>query len=448
MRTYPNYRQADSQWLDTVPAHWRFSRIEHVATARTSTVDKHSVEGQPRVRLCNYTDVYKNDSIHPDIEFMEATAKPEQVERFRLAQGDTVITKDSETADDIGVPAFVQYEAPDLVCGYHLAIMRPDREVLDPRYLYWALASQPTLRQWEVVASGVTRVGIRGADLSKARLPVPPLGEQQAIADYLDRETAQIDTLIEEQQHLIDMLRERRQSVIETAVGRGLSGEVSYKSSGLFWTDSVPQHWVVANIRRFATMKSGHTPSRSNPEYWVNCHVPWFTLSDVWQLRDGKQIYLGETANQISDTGLANSAAELLPAGTVVLSRTASVGFSGVMPCDMATSQDFWNWVPGPDLDGRFLMWVFRAMRREFDSLMIGSTHKTIYQATAGAIRIPVPPLDEQRSIAEYVHRQTTKIDTTIAETERFIELSRERRSALIAAAVTGQIDVRDVAAR
>ncbi|HPZ95752.1 MAG TPA: restriction endonuclease subunit S, partial [Mycobacterium sp.] len=271
--------------------------------------------------------------------------------------------------------------------------------------------------------------------------------EQRAIADYLDRETARIDALMEEQQRLIELLRERRQSVIESAAGRGLDGAATTKASGLSWVTAVPAHWLVANIRRFASMKTGHTPSRSKPDYWVDCTIPWFTLADVWQLRDGKRTYLlDETANRISPKGLENSAAELLPAGTVVLSRTASVGFSGVMPVPMATSQDFWNWVPGDELDSIYLMWVLRAMQREFRALMIGSTHQTIYQPTAAAIRIPVPPLDEQRRIAAYLDEQTAKIDILIAETERFVELSRERRSALITAAVTGQIDVRAAA--
>ncbi|MDV6259658.1 restriction endonuclease subunit S, partial [Rhodococcus ruber] len=103
----------------------------------------------------------------------------------------------------------------------------------------------------------------------------------------------------------------------------------------------IPSHWESGNIRRFAQMKSGHTPSRSVQDFWENTDIPWFTLADVWQLRDGKQIYLGDTANKINELGLANSAAELLPAGTVVLSRTASVGFSGIMPRPMATSEVF-----------------------------------------------------------------------------------------------------------
>ncbi|WP_122498778.1 restriction endonuclease subunit S [Mycobacterium attenuatum] len=188
-------------------------------------------------------------------------------------------------------------------------------------------------------------------------------------------------------------------------------------------------------------MKTGHTPSRSKPEYWENVTIPWFTLADVWQLRDGRRVYLGDTANQISELGLANSAAELLPAGTVVLSRTASVGFSGVMPRSMATSQDFWNWVCGPDLMPEYLNYQFKAIAPALRALNMGSTHQTIYQRDAAGIEIVVPPLAQQHAIAHYLDRETARIDTLIEEQQRLIEMLRQRRAGVIADAVTHGVD-------
>ncbi|MFN8073875.1 MAG: restriction endonuclease subunit S [Kineosporiaceae bacterium] len=191
-------------------------------------------------------------------------------------------------------------------------------------------------------------------------------------------------------------------------------------------------------------MRTGHTPSRTEPSYWTDCTIPWVTLADVWQLRDGRTTYLSpETQTQISELGLANSAAELLPAETVVLSRTASVGFAGIMPVPMATSQDYWNWVCGPNLLPRFLLRVFHAMRDEFRSLVMGSTHKTIYQPVAAAISIPVPPIEDQREIVEHIEHQLARIDALIEKIQQHVDLVKERRAALITAAVTGQIDVR-----
>ncbi|MCD1268585.1 restriction endonuclease subunit S [Microbacterium sp. MEC084] len=311
---------------------------------------------------------------------------------------------------------------------------------IDPGYLWWWI--QSTRSELESRATGSTFTAITSATLGSLELPDIPAHRQGAIADYLDRETAQIDTLIAKQTHLVSALRDRRREGIRSLVTRGLDPSAEFRANPLPWADAIPAHWHALNIRRVAAMKTGHTPSRSNPEYWENTIIPWFTLADVWQLRDESQTYLGDTANTISELGLANSAAELLPAGTVVLSRTASVGFTGVMPQPMATSQDFWNWVCGPRLLPEYLMYVFRAMRPHLLSLMIGSTHKTIYQPIAAAIRIPLPPVDEQKTIVAEIERQTAKIDALIAKAQQFIALAKERRAALITAAVTGQIDV------
>lgn len=199
---------------------------------------------------------------------------------------------------------------------------------------------------------------------------------------------------------------------------------------------TVPSHWESGNIRRFAQMKTGHTPSRSVPDYWASTDIPWFTLADVWQLRDGKQIYLGDTASKISELGLANSAAELLPAGTVVLSRTASVGFSGIMPRPMATSQDFWNWVCGTQLLPEFLNYQFKTMTAAFKSLNMGSTHQTIYQKDAARLHVVVPPLKEQRAIVDCLDRETARIDMLIEEQQRLIGMLRERRDSIWAECV------------
>lgn len=200
---------------------------------------------------------------------------------------------------------------------------------------------------------------------------------------------------------------------------------------------SLPDGWVLGNIRAFAKMRTGHTPSRSVERYWTDCDIPWFTLADVWQLREGRK-YLGTTSEMISAEGLANSAAELLPAGTVVLSRTASVGFTGIMGRPMATSQDYWNWIPGPLLDSGYLWYQFQSMVPYFSSLVQGSTHKTIYQSDAASMSIRVPPLGEQLRITEFLDRETAETDAFIADQEQFVRLLTERRQAAITALIEG----------
>jgi len=215
------------------------------------------------------------------------------------------------------------------------------------------------------------------------------------------------------------------------------------KPSGIEWLGDVPEKWTVIQIRQAAKLESGHTPSRQHPEYWENCTVPWITLADVWQIRDAKAEYVFDTKEKVSELGLANSSARRLPKGTVILSRTASVGFSGIMGTDMATTQDFANWMCGPRLQPEFLLYVLRAMVGEFRRLMMGSTHNTIYMPDIKSLRFALPSLDQQIEIVEHVRAITREFDALTAEAQRVIDRLQERRTALISAAVTGQIDVR-----
>jgi type I restriction enzyme S subunit len=179
----------------------------------------------------------------------------------------------------------------------------------------------------------------------------------------------------------------------------------------------------------------------------VDCTIPWFGLADVWQIRDGQTEYVTDTAEKISELGLANSAARLLPKGTVVLSRTASVGFSAIMGADMATTQDFVNWVCGPNLRPEYLLYVFRSMQQEFRRLTMGSTHQTIYMPDVGGFSTPLPPIAEQDRIVVFVREHARRIDALVARVRDAIARLKELRTALISAAVTGKIDVREGAA-
>ena len=422
-----------------LPPGWKLEKLKFFAHVRNSSVDKAISEDEEPVRLCNYTDVYYNDRITPDLNFMEGSATEGEIERFQLKRGQVIITKDSEGWEDIGIPAFVTEDMPEVLCGYHLSVFEPGPE-LDGSFLAWLGRAEPLNDQFKLAANGVTRFGLGQYPMKNSFIAVPPLNTQRRIARFLDEKTVRIDGLIAKRHALLDRLVEKRQALIVRAVTKGLNPDVDMRPSGIDWLGTIPGHWETGNIRRYAQMRTGHTPSRSHPEYWDNCTIPWFTLADVWQLRDGTRWYLNETAEKISEIGLANSAAELLPAGTVVFSRTASVGYSGIMPQEMATSQDFWNWVCGPKLIPEYLVLLFRSMAQKFEESTSGSTHKTIYQGIAAGLEICVAPVDEQKNIASFVFERADEIDYSTKKIRNSIEQFSEYRSALITAAVTGQI--------
>ncbi len=203
--------------LGDVPEGWQVTRLRNVAELRVSNVDKKSLDGEQPVRLCNYVDVYKNNVIHADIPFMRATASKAEIKQFRLRIGDVIITKDSEDWKDIGVPALVGTEADDLVCGYHLALLRPSATT-DGAFLYWRLLSPDLRWQFAVAANGVTRYGLSHGSIKELALSIPDLTEQRAVAARLDAATANIRRMERDIQRELTLIQEFRTRLVADVV--------------------------------------------------------------------------------------------------------------------------------------------------------------------------------------------------------------------------------------
>ena len=191
------------------------------------------------------------------------------------------------------------------------------------------------------------------------------------------------------------------------------------------WARELPPHWEWAKLNRVARLGTGHTPDRTKPHYWEDCTIPWVTAADLSKRANAFEPLM-DTEQHISELGLANSAAVLHPSGTVMFCRTASVGLFCQIGRPMATTQAFVTWTPGPRLDGRYLLYTIAAMRPEFDRLAYGSTHLTIYMPDLEALRIPLPPVEEQRRIADFLDDQVARIDELKAVRQQQYELTKE----------------------
>ncbi len=205
------------EWLGDIPESWEVRKLKYVANCFPSNIDKHSRDNEQTVRLCNYTDVYKNDFITNEMNLMVATAKKEQIKKFSLLKNDVIITKDSETADDIANPALVIENLENVVCGYHLSIMRP-YEKLNGGYLFRALQCKPINVQFELCSLGVTRVGLGVYDMKSAKIPVPPISEQKEIFNFIQTETKKIAKTITTIEKEIALVEEYKTALIAEAV--------------------------------------------------------------------------------------------------------------------------------------------------------------------------------------------------------------------------------------
>lgn len=198
-------------------SHWHFCRLKDVANIFASNVDKKTYDDGVQVRLCNYVDVYYNDRIVNELQFMEATASLQEIKKFQLKSGWVIATKDSESASDIGIAAYVEKDLPGVVCGYHLVILEPLND-LDGLFLKYFLDCSETKNQLAQRATGLTRVGLGKNDFGTLRIQLPPLDEQVSIAQVITAECEKIDRLGSQTDELIAKLQERRRALINSAV--------------------------------------------------------------------------------------------------------------------------------------------------------------------------------------------------------------------------------------
>lgn len=339
--------------------------------------------------------------------------------------GDLVVNRMKAWQGSLGVSDFEGLVSPDY------EVLAPTTSDLDPRFAHVLLRSAPMIDEYGMRSTGIrpSQWRLYWEQMRTITIPVPPLDEQLAIADYLDREIARIDTLIEEQQRLIEMLRERRRSValhlIPPLAGLG---------SG------------VDKLGRTTRIGNGSTPRRENMAYWDGGNIPWLNSSVVNEPR------VGSAAQFVAEAALAECHLPLVSPGSVLVGLTGqgkTRGMATILDIEATVSQhvayvtpDRSKWWP------EYLLWAFTAAYNDLRQLSEenGSTKGGLTCEALKQLRMTVPSLEEQRHIAARLDEQTAKIDTLITETERFIELARERRAALITAAVTGQIDVSEAA--
>ncbi len=205
--------------LGEIPEHWEVRRLKYIANVAFSTVDKHSYKGEKEVKLCNYVDVYKNEYITNDFDFMKATASDAEIKRFNVQKGDVIITKDSETADDIAIPALFIEDMENVVCGYHLAHIKPNRDLIESEFLFRLFQSKKINSHFEVAAKGVTRHGLAYDDINSVYVPYPStLDEQRLIIKYIKTETSTLDIAINKAVREIELIKEYREAMIAEAV--------------------------------------------------------------------------------------------------------------------------------------------------------------------------------------------------------------------------------------
>jgi type I restriction enzyme S subunit len=441
-QTYPRYRPSGVEWLGVLPEHWKVKRLKLVVRLSDKKVDADQLNSVPYIGMENIESwTGRLLPINPDI----------------VPTGTANSFKAGHTLFGKLRPYLAKACNPDFggLCSTELLVLEGGE--LDRRTLLHLLLSDGFIKLVDSSTYGSKMPRASWDFIGSILMPISPALEQKTIAEFLNRETRRLDRLVAKKRELIERLKEKRTALISRTVTRGLPPAVdsdldiradhSFKPSGIEWIGEIPKHWTVMKVKFVAKMESGHTPSRSEPTNWIEdeCVIPWVSLNDTKFLKEND--FIGDTAVKISEEGMKNSSAHLLPPGVVVFTRDATIGLTAITTCPAAVSQHIIAWVPGSKITTAYLLFSFKAMQQYLESFTFGSTLKTIGMTDVRKLVIPLPPLSEQVEIAAYLDIATKKMDTLMCKVEEAIERLQEYRTALITAAVTGKIDVRKAGA-
>jgi type I restriction enzyme S subunit len=419
-------------WTSNIPLNWKVLPVKVLGKYSVSNVDKIPSEKEDPVLLCNYVDVYNNDFISSEIQFMAGTATLDEKRKFALRAGDIIITKDSESWDDIGIPALVVEDIPELICGYHLAIIRPDKSRILPEFLFRCIQSKDIRLQLELSSTGVTRFGLPKEAIGSMKVPVPNLKRQEEIAKFLTKEAFQIARLIDSKTKLIELLNEKRQALISEIITKGLNPNVSMKDSGVEWLGVIPEHWNVERTRWLFNERNERSETGEEEMLTVS-HITGVTP------RSEKNVNMFEAES-------TEGYKKCFKGDLVINTLWAWMGAMGTAPMEGIVSPAYHVYTPCTLLLPEFIdaivrMPIFAAEVTRY-SKGVWSSRLRLYPEGFYEVNFPVPPVIEQKEIVDYLKQETERIDQLTITTERSIELLIERRSALITAAITGQFEI------
>jgi len=342
------------------------------------------------------------------------------------------------------VGAVVQYESDmAAVCSNFIARVVVEKEY-DSRFLAYLHAH---LYDSRVNTRSIKQTtGIQNLDSYAylcERVGSPPLDEQRAIAAFLGRETARIDALIAKKQRLIELLQEKRTALISHAVTKGLEPNATMKSSRLPWLDDVPAHWTVVPLKWVSSICNGATPRRDEPEFWQDGDVPWVSSGEV------NQFIITQPTALITSMAVQECSLRVIKSGAILIGMVGegkTRGTTARLAIDACINQNVAAIQPGPKLDGHFLHYAAIQAYEPIRNYGRGGQQDALNCDIVGNVQIALPPRPEQEQIVEYLDKATALVNGLVEQLAESIVRASEYRSALISAAVTGKIDVRQEA--
>jgi type I restriction enzyme S subunit len=406
---YKSYKESGMEWLEEVPAHWEIAPFCSVAAERK----------EPNIGMLeeNLLSLSYGRIVQKDINSNDGLL-PESFETYQIVRQGDIVFRLTDLQNDKRSLRTAIVENTGIITSAYVAVTPIN---IKPSYLSRLLRAYDVAKVFYSMGGGL-RQSMKFSDLKRLPTLLPPPDEQSTIATFLDRETAKIDALIVEQQRLIELLKEKRQAIISHAVTKGLNLDVQMKDSGIKWLGVMPAHWGVKPLKFVVSMKSGEQ----------------ITANDIGD--EGSYPVFG-------GNGLRGYTSNFTHEGYFPL-----IGRQGALCGNINYGKGkFWaseHAVVASPLLKCSILWLGETLRTmNLGQYSITAAQPGLSVGAIGNLRIPFPPLSEQIAIATFLDREATKLDALVVDVKRAISLLQERRTALISAAVTGKIDVREVTA-
>ncbi|WP_137888388.1 restriction endonuclease subunit S [Pseudomonas sp. 2FE] len=428
-RPYPACKGSEGEWLGMVPGHWEFKLLTSVGRFQSGKAHEPYIDDE-------------GDFICVNSRFVstEGEAKKYCTQNLSPAFVDDILMVMSDLPNGRAL-AKAFYVEKNGIYAVNQRVCIISSQDCRARFLFYLLDRNPYFLSWD---DGINQTHLPNSAFTKFKFYLPPISEQKVIADYLDRETARIDALVEKKTRFIELLREKRQALITHAVTKGLDPNVKMKDSGVEWLGEVPEHWRVMSIKHIVSTPITDGPHET-PEF-LDEGVPFVSAEAV----SSGRVDFDKIRGFISRNDHKRYSQKYCPQrGDIFMIKSgATTGVTAIVETD----EEFNIWSPlavircGESSDPYFVLNFMRS--RSFQEAVALSwsygTQQNIGMGVISNLAVTVPPLEEQRSIAQVIQAKCGRLDALVEKTERSIELLKERRSALITAAVTGQIDLRE----
>ena len=439
IKPYEKYKDSGIAWLDVIPKHWGIVKLTGVSelVRGNSTFKKDELLNSGKYVALQYGKTYKVNEVDEKFNFYvnDEFYKESQI----VNHGDIIFISTSETLEDLGHSVF--YNRNDLgLLGGEQILLKPKNNV-NGKYLYYS--TKEFAKELKKYATGVKVYRFNVNDLKTIYTSIPPLSEQTAIANFLDYKTAKIESFIFKKKQLIKLLNEQKAGIINDAVTKGLNPNAKMKPSGIEWLGDIPEDWEIVKLTGVCDLVRGNSTFKkdellSNGKYVALQYGKTYKVNEVdekFNFYVNDQFYKESQIVNHGDIIFISTSETIEDLGHSVYYNRNDLGLLGGEQILLK---------PKNNVNGKYLYYSTKEFGKELKKYATGVKVYRFNVNDLKTINASIPPLSEQTAIVSHIEKETSIITKTISTIEKEIALVQEYRTALIAEAVTGKIDVRE----